>query len=231
MAGLPFLSVGKLMMSDLGSAAAAAAVAGGAATGAVGAAAATAAVAGYPQLISSANMGGRLLWGPIGDAAGCGRTLCLVGIALPACLLAGTPRPPTLKLRPRGCGRRYLTPVAAQQACRSRRAHSRAAPTPRPPSLSSVPRRASMSALTRACRCFSRRRPPRCTAPGLCAVYAECWNGAVGDCGPVWLSRRCGHLPAHRRDHHFRLAPRRRRVHALARWRLCAARSGADRAV
>mmetsp|Transcript_37651 Transcript_37651/g.122015 ORF Transcript_37651/g.122015 Transcript_37651/m.122015 type:complete len:499 (+) Transcript_37651:320-1816(+) len=91
MAGLPFLSVGKLMMSDLGSAAAAAAVAGGAATGAVGAAAATAAVAGYPQLISSANMGGRLLWGPIGDAAGCGRTLCLVGIALPACLLAGMP--------------------------------------------------------------------------------------------------------------------------------------------
>ena len=146
-------------------------------------------------------------------------------------LLARRHASPTLKLRSRGCGRRYLTPVAAQQACRSRRAHSRAAPTPRPPSLSSVPRRASMSALTRACRCFSRRRPPRCTAPGLCAVYAECWNGPVGDCGPVWLRRRRGHLPAHRRDHHFCLAPWRRRVHALARWRLCAARGGADRAV
>ena len=89
---LPFLSVGKLMMIDIFSGAAAggsAAPGGGvAALGAGGAAAAAAAVASYPKLIASANMGGRLLWGPIGDALGCGRTLALLGVAMPAALLS-----------------------------------------------------------------------------------------------------------------------------------------------
>ena len=73
--GLPFLSVGKLIVQDVF------------AVPSLPSATITATVAGFPALVGASNMMGRLMWGPLSDRIGYGTALTLVGTNA-ACLLA-----------------------------------------------------------------------------------------------------------------------------------------------
>tara|TARA_B100000524_G_scaffold340386_1_gene233473 strand:+ start:80 stop:1678 length:1599 start_codon:yes stop_codon:yes gene_type:complete len=76
--GLPFLICGKFMVAD---------IFGGADLPASTIAAAS---AGFPALLSMANLSGRFLWGPVSDYLKCGRTLTLFGASAPALALLPT---------------------------------------------------------------------------------------------------------------------------------------------
>ncbi|KAL1511166.1 hypothetical protein AB1Y20_005982 [Prymnesium parvum] len=71
--GLPFIQLGKFMVNDIFG-------------GALGPSAAPVAAA-FPSIVAAANMGGRMLWGPISDKIGCAATTVIFGASVPALLL------------------------------------------------------------------------------------------------------------------------------------------------
>ncbi len=86
MVGLPFISTSRFLINDIFGPTlfAASATTGGAATVAALGVYAT----GFPALLSSANTGGRLAWGPIADRLGLSRTIALAsGLSVPALCL------------------------------------------------------------------------------------------------------------------------------------------------
>lgn len=72
MSGLPYVQLGKFMINDIF----------GTAMGPTTAVIA----AGFPSFVASANIGGRLLWGPVSDRIGCSTTSMLFGTSVPALL-------------------------------------------------------------------------------------------------------------------------------------------------